>query len=227
MARRTRPRKDLRDLKIVREIAAQPGPRDTKGLVAPTLARALAWPYRAVLRGLLALRVTGDQLTLLSVVTNVAAGVTLARGERLLPGLLLIPAGLLDIFDGAVARARGTSGARGAWLDSTGDRVSEAAVLGGLFLSLAAQGRDLEAALCLAALVVSLTVSFSRAQAQALGAQMGEGIFSRLERTVALILGLIVPKGLVFALGALVALGAVTLCQRLVQARRALARERP
>lgn len=197
-------------------------PRTTQGLFAPTLRLVLAVPWRGALRGLLALGVTPNQLTAASLATNLAIAVMLVRGMHFLPGILLLPAGLFDVFDGSVARARGSSGPRGAWLDSVLDRAADGAVLAALFLSLAWDDRTLEAALSLAALGVSLFVSSVRAEAEVLGVKMGEGLFARLERYVVLIVGLCVPGALVWALAALTGLGGVTILQRLAITRRAL-----
>lgn len=209
---------------IASEVASQPPPRRAEGLAAPALRAVFAWPFRVALAGLVRLRVTPNQLTLLSLASYLAVSGMLAAGWRFLPGILLIPSALFDIFDGAVARARGEVSRRGAWLDSVCDRASDAAVLAGLFMSLAHQGRDRDAALALGALVVSLLVSFIRAQASALGVEMGEGLFARAERNVALMVGLTQPGALGWALGALVALGAVTLVQRVALARAPLHR---
>ncbi|GAC1409918.1 MAG: archaetidylinositol phosphate synthase [Actinomycetota bacterium] len=191
-------------------------PREVKGLIAPVFRIVFAAPWRGALRLLLWLGVTGDQLTMASLALNIAIAVMLARGMRFLPGILLLPAGLFDIFDGSVARARGTSGSRGAFLDSVLDRASDAAVLGALFLSLGWKGRTLEAALALGALGVSLFVSHVRAQAEVDGVKMGEGLFARLERYVALMFGLTQPHALSWSLATLVVLGGFTVVQRLV-----------
>lgn len=198
-------------------------PRKAEGLVAPILRVVFAPPYRGALAVLTRLGVKGDHLTLASLAVSLAAAVLLARGWRFLPGMLLLPAGLLDVFDGAVARARGESSPRGAWLDSVVDRAADGAVLAALFLSLAAQGRDRLAALTLGALAVSLTVSYARARAEGLGAPLGEGMFARAERTVALMVGLTQPGALGPAMVALIVLGGVTLVQRALGARSALA----
>lgn len=197
-------------------------PRPTQGLIAPALRLIFATPWRGALWLLLRLGVTPNQLTMASLATNLAIAVMLARGMRLLPGILLLPAGLFDVFDGSVARARGSSGPRGAWLDSVLDRAADGSVLGALFLSLAWRGRETEAALALAALVVSLFVSYVRAEAEVLGVKMGEGLFARLERYVVLIVGLCVPGALIWALGALAGLGTVTVVQRLLIVHKAL-----
>lgn len=190
-------------------------PRRAEGLIAPLFREVFAVPWRGALRLLLWLGVTPNQLTAASLATNLAIAVMLARGMRFLPGILLLPAGLMDIFDGSVARARGSSGRRGAWLDSVLDRAADGAVLGALFLSLAWQGRTLQAGLALGALSVSLFVSQVRVEAEVLGVRMGEGLFARLERYVALMVGLTQPGALGPALAALVVLGGITVVQRL------------
>src|SRR5437763_529104 len=79
-----------------------PAPRKNQSGLGPLMQRLFAWPYRAALAGLYRTGVRAWQLTVLSLVMNAIVAVLLLQGERLLPGLLLIPAGLLDIFDGGV-----------------------------------------------------------------------------------------------------------------------------
>jgi CDP-diacylglycerol---glycerol-3-phosphate 3-phosphatidyltransferase len=150
----------------------------------------------------------------LGLVTNVWVGASLLRGQFLLAGLLLIPAGLFDILDGAVARLRGEDSRWGAFLDSVLDRVADVILFGCLFWSLAGQGLRLEAALALLTLVIALCVSHVRAEAEAAGVELTEGYFQRLERYVAMMIGLPVPGALLPALAILTVLGAVTLAQR-------------
>lgn len=176
--------------------------------------RALVWPYRAILAALYRLGVRPWQLTLASLATNVIIGVLLVQGKRFLPGALLIPAGAFDIFDGSIARLRGEEKRSGAFLDSVLDRVSDSILFSCLYWSLAGQGEDLEAALALATLVITLTVSHLRAEAEAAGVSLSEGFFQRLERYLALMIGLMIPRALLPVLLALAALGAVTLVQR-------------
>jgi CDP-diacylglycerol--glycerol-3-phosphate 3-phosphatidyltransferase len=185
--------------------------------------RAFAWPYRALLAGLYRAGARAWQLTLASLAANVAAAVSLAGGARLVPGLLLILAGSLDVLDGSVARLRGEDGRAGAFLDSVLDRVSDAVIFGSLFWSLSTQGSDLAAALSLATMSIALTVSHLRAEAEASGVALNEGLFQRLERYIALVIGLIVPGALLPVLVLLSALGALTVVQRLASGFRRLA----
>jgi phosphatidylglycerophosphate synthase len=94
------------------------------------------------------------------------------------------------------------------------DRVADVILFGCLFWSLAGQDLRLEAALALLTLVIALCVSHVRAEAEAAGVRVTEGYFQRLERYVAMMIGLPIPGALLPALAVLTVLGAVTLAQR-------------
>jgi len=195
-------------------IRDMPAPRKAQGLAAKPMRWVFTWPYRLLLAGAYRAGFRPWHLTLLGLATNVWIGVLLLRGDRLVPGLLLIPAGLFDILDGAVARLRGEDSRLGAFLDSVLDRVADVIVFGCLYWSLAGQDLRLQAALALATLVIALSVSHIRAEAEAAGVSLTEGFFQRLERYVALMIGLPVPGALLPALAILTVLGAATVLQR-------------
>ncbi|MFN2590688.1 MAG: CDP-alcohol phosphatidyltransferase family protein, partial [Actinomycetota bacterium] len=118
-----------------------PAPRRNESFMGPLFHDVFAWPYRLALAGLYRSGIRPWQLTILSLVANGFVGWLLVRGERLVPGLLLIVAGLFDIFDGGVARLRGEDSPAGAFLDSVIDRMSDIILFGALFWSEADQGR--------------------------------------------------------------------------------------
>ena len=194
--------------------ADMPPPRDASGLSQGAMRVIFTGTYRWLLATALRLKLSPFQLTLLSLITNVIVGVLLLRGMFLAAGLVLIPAGVFDVLDGAVARHRGTASRGGAFLDSFLDRISDLIVFGAITLALAGQGRDLEAGLALVALVVSLGVSHVRAEGEAAGVPLTAGLMQRMERAIAIVVGLLIPGGLVVALAVLAVLGAVTLVQR-------------
>jgi CDP-diacylglycerol--glycerol-3-phosphate 3-phosphatidyltransferase len=194
-------------------------------MFAPALRAVFAWPFRWALSTLYRAGFRPAQITLLSLATNVVVGWLLITGRRLLPALLLLLAGLLDIFDGALARLRHEDSRAGAFLDSVLDRVSDVVVFGCLFWSLSGQGHTVGAKLALAAAVLTLMVSHLRAEAEALGVSLSEGLMQRLERYVLLIVGLGVPGALDVVLAILAALGAVTVVQRSRSAWTRLGRE--
>jgi len=191
-----------------------PAPRRNQSAIGPLFQATFAWPYRFGVAGLCRLGARAWHVTLASLGCNIAAGWLLVDGQRFLPGVLLLPAGILDILDGGVARQRGEAGRAGAFLDSVLDRVSDFIVFACLAWSLAGQGNVLAAALALASLAVSLMTSQIRAEAEAVGLSLTEGLFQRIERYVALMIGLTAPGALTPVLAILTALGAITVAQR-------------
>ncbi|HJR99137.1 MAG TPA: CDP-alcohol phosphatidyltransferase family protein [Actinomycetota bacterium] len=191
-----------------------PPPRKNESAAGGAVQRLLAWPYRAILAFLIWTGVRPWQLTLLSPLVIVLAGWQIVAGNWLVAGFLLIIGGVLDVFDGSVARHRGEEGRSGAFMDSVLDRVSDMILFSSLFWSLASQGETVQAALALLTLVVSLGVSQIRAEAEAAGLSLTEGLFQRLERMLALMVGLLIPGMMFPALILLSALGVLTVLQR-------------
>ncbi len=140
-------------------------------------------------------------------------------GHPFLAGLLLAVSGFFDVLDGAVARATGRTSQRGAFLDSTLDRVTEVVVFLGILL-----GAYTSAFLVVVALSLSLLVSYTRAKGDALGVSLaGIGVGERSERLVVLIVAsLLGIVGIGVLLVALLAL--ITFVQRTVKVSRALTR---
>lgn len=160
------------------------------------------------------LGVTPNQLTLTSLGLSAGVGLLLAQGHFTSAALLLLVASALDLLDGALARLTGRATAFGAVLDSTVDRASEAAVLGGLLVFYARAGHDRVVYLVFATLVGSFLVSYVRARAEGVGLKGETGVLPRGERVVLLALALvlsIVP----WVLGLLTVLATITVLQRL------------
>src|SRR5919197_2331938 len=97
---------------------------------------------------------------------------------------LFVIGSILDILDGALARAGGKTTPFGAFLDSTTDRVGEGAVLGAIALVFHRHGHAVALALTFAGVAGSFLVSYTRAKAEALGLRGDVGIGSRAERVV-------------------------------------------
>jgi CDP-diacylglycerol---glycerol-3-phosphate 3-phosphatidyltransferase len=191
-----------------------PAPRKSEGAAGGAMQRLFAWPYRAILAFLLWTKIAPYQLTLLSLLLSAVAGWQILEGNWLIAGFVLGAGGLADVFDGSVARARGQEKRSGAFLDSVLDRVSDAILFSCLFWALAATGDELDAWLALITLIVSLFVSQIRAEAEAVGVELTEGLFQRLERFLALLVGLLIPGMMRPVLAVLAVLGAVTVLQR-------------
>ena len=182
--------------------------------------RVFAWPYRGILAFLIWTGIRPWQLSLLSLILTGVTGILIVTGQWLAAGFVLIFAGACDVFDGSVARHRGEARRAGAFTDSVLDRVSDMILFSCLFWRLAADGQTLEAALALMTLVVSLGVSHVRAEAEAAGVTLSEGLFQRLERVLALIVGLLIPHAMLPVLVALSVLGVITVVQRALAALR-------
>jgi CDP-diacylglycerol---glycerol-3-phosphate 3-phosphatidyltransferase len=176
--------------------------------------RVFAWPYRAILAFLLWTRIRPYQLTLLSLLLSAVAGWQILEGNWLVAGIVLMVGGMADVFDGSVARHRGEEKRSGAFMDSVLDRVSDMILFSCLYWALAMRSGELEAALALITLIVSLSVSQIRAEAEAVGVTLTEGFFQRLERFLALLVGLMIPGMMQPVLAILAVLGAVTVLQR-------------
>ncbi|TMM23135.1 MAG: CDP-alcohol phosphatidyltransferase family protein [Actinobacteria bacterium] len=197
-----------------------PAPRKNESAAGGAMQRVFAWPYRGILAFLIWTGVRPWQLTLLSLALNVVTGVLIVTGAWLAAGGVLILAGACDVFDGSVARHRGEAKRAGAFMDSVLDRVSDMILFSCLFWRLAADGRGFEAALALVTLIVSLVVSHIRAEAEAAGVLLSDGLFQRLERVLALIVGLVIPGAMLPVLVLLAVLGTVTVVQRVYSALR-------
>jgi CDP-diacylglycerol--glycerol-3-phosphate 3-phosphatidyltransferase len=172
------------------------------------------WPYRAILTFLLWTGIRPYQLTLLSFFLMLATGVLILSGAWSWAGVVLVGSGVCDVFDGSVARQRGIAKRSGAFMDSVLDRVSDLVLFSTLFWNLADRGDRAFAALALVTLIVSLGVSHVRAEAEAAGVSLTEGFFQRLERVLAMVVGLLIPGAMKPVLIALAALGALTMVQR-------------
>jgi CDP-diacylglycerol--glycerol-3-phosphate 3-phosphatidyltransferase len=165
--------------------------------------------------------ITPNTLTLTNLVLNIVAAYVIATGHFLLGGVLILGSGLFDLLDGALARFTKQTTKFGAVLDSTVDRISEAATLCGLLIWYVPQeGATLEIALILAVLIGSFLVSYIRARAEGLGWQCQVGLFTRAERVIVLAIGLLVNQIFVHsvfvALCVLAVFVFITVIQRLV-----------
>ncbi len=133
---------------------------------------------------------------------------------------------LTDLVDGAMARRLGRTSRFGAWLDSTCDRVADAAIFSGLVLWFTGDGDDrLLGAVALFCLVAGSIVSYAKARAEGLGMTCDVGLAERAERLILVLLGtLLAGLGLEVALDVglwlLAAASAVTVVQRLLEVRR-------
>lgn len=174
--------------------------------------------------------VTADMVTVAGFLGAVAGAVLLiARGEFFWGTVVVTVSVLLDLLDGALARARGGGSVFGAVLDSTLDRASDAAVFGALVWWYAGAGDNrLLLLLALLCLVLGVLTSYVKARAEGVGIPCDVGLVERTERLVLVLVGiglagLGVPWAVHVALWVLLAGSAVTVGQRLAAVRRGAA----
>ena len=177
---------------------------------------------------------TPNALTVIGLLIAGVAAVAAAYQLWLAAGLLVIFGGVFDMFDGALARATGTTSRFGAFLDSTLDRAGEGVVYLGVIAGLGAAGIANGAILAAAAMAAAFMVSYTRAKSEGLGYAPGSGMANvgvapREVRIAILTFGLI-ASGLVggpsnnawlqLSLGAITLLATITTIQRIVAVRR-------
>ena len=184
-----------------------------------------------IMRPLAQLGITPNTLTLLGLILSMATAIVIAHGYFLVGGLLVLFAGIFDMFDGALARVRNASSTLGAFLDSTLDRYSESFILFGLFWY-TLQGGTLHDNLwpfaheqswmlgsLYIAVVGSLMVSYAKARAEGLGLECKTGLLARPERVVILAIGLLFGV-VTWAVVLLAIFSNVTAVERIVYVRR-------
>ncbi|MDV8000347.1 CDP-alcohol phosphatidyltransferase family protein [Rhodococcus sp. IEGM 1408] len=171
---------------------------------------------------LVRLGVTANGITLTGLVLTCSAAVALFGNGLLVAGAIVIAAcTLLDLLDGAVARAGDGGSPYGALVDAVSDRVADGVILASLIWWLVAAEPDNRFALglLLACLVLSQVVSYSKARADAGGLRTPGGLMERADRLVLILLGtglegLGVPWALEVALTVVAVGSGITVLQR-------------
>lgn len=179
--------------------------------------------FRGVLESLAAfanrLGIKPNFVTAGGLLGNFLASVLIATGHLFWGGLIAMLVGPLDALDGAIARLRGESGKYGAFVDSVTDRYSEIALYGGLLVYFNETGSWRDALLVFFAAVGSIMVSYVRARAEALHYTAKIGLFTRAERYLVLVPGIILGYPRV-SLWLLAILANFTALQRFLHVRR-------
>ncbi len=176
---------------------------------------------------LVAAGVTPDTITVVGTVGAVASALVFFPQGWFFYGTLLIWFFvMLDLVDGVVARAGGTTSLFGAVLDSSCDRVADAAVFGSVAWYYARHGQRWILLAALLCLVLGSLTSYIRARAEAAGLTATVGIAERAERLIIVLVGTglsdfpgyHVPYVLAVALWLLVAASTITVYQRFATA---------
>jgi len=133
----------------------------------------------------------------------------------------VIAAALPDLLDGALAKASNSSSQRGAFFDSTIDRVTDALLFGGIAYHFAVGDEPRLAVLPFAVSAVSSVISYQRAKAESLGLEAKGGLMERAERIVVLCIGLLldpwIDGALTWILWGMLVLITITAVQRFIK----------
>jgi CDP-diacylglycerol---glycerol-3-phosphate 3-phosphatidyltransferase len=185
---------------------------------------------RRSMQGVAKTKLTPDMLSITGLALCIAGAVLVGFEERneylffWLGGILFVAGSVADILDGALARAASKGTVFGAFLDSTFDRLGEAAMLTAIGLVFMREGNEVALVAAFAAVIGSFLVSYTRAKAEALGLRGDVGFGSRLERVVIVSVGLgVAPWGwLEWPIYLLAAMAWITVVQRMLFVRRQL-----
>lgn len=142
--------------------------------------------FTPVARFLLARGISADVVTIVGTLgVSLGALVLFPMGELFWGTMVITLFVFSDVLDGVMARLAGTTGRWGNFLDSTLDRVQDAAVFLGLMLWFFGAGDFwIAGAAAAASLALGMLVSYARAKAESLGFTANTGIAERAERLV-------------------------------------------
>jgi CDP-diacylglycerol--glycerol-3-phosphate 3-phosphatidyltransferase len=174
-------------------------------------------------RFLLGIGITANWLTFIGAIgSSISALYFFSRGDFFLGTILVSLFALSDLFDGTMARLseQGTT-KWGALIDSTLDRVTDAAIYAGVISYAISSDNTNLALLALLALITGALIPYIRAKAESLGIACSVGIAERAERLIIILTatglyGLGVNIALVGGLLLINILGLITIVQRLL-----------
>lgn len=186
----------------------------------PALRKIIASNFSRPIAGLLARTpLTPNFLTWFGFLLVLGAAWLIAAGYPFAGGWAVLGASLFDTLDGALARLTNRVTKFGAFLDSTLDRLADAAILFAIIILGLQDGSSATVLLACLALIGSLLVSYARARAEAVDLKGEVGILTRAERIGLLVLGLLLNQidyALIVILGIVTVLSFVTVAQRII-----------
>ncbi len=150
---------------------------------------ACMFPLRAIIMVCVALRIHPNILTLVGVVTNVAAAWQLAIGHFMPAGWIMVLANIFDFIDGKVARELELETDFGGFWDSVMDRFSDISLFIGLIYLYAERGRTDYVIITALTMMFSIMTSYTRARAESVIPKCKVGFMERPERIVLFMIG--------------------------------------
>jgi CDP-diacylglycerol---glycerol-3-phosphate 3-phosphatidyltransferase len=150
-----------------------------------------------LIRIMILLKITPTILTILGFLVGLVSVFYIWRGNFLYGAAFILLSGIIDTFDGTLARTAGKTSDFGALLDSTLDRYIEFVIILGLFGYFANSGDHntiLFQVLSLFALIGSTMVSYVKARGESLSYDCNVGIFQRPLRIIIFVFALLFNK---------------------------------
>lgn len=181
-----------------------------------------------IARGLLRIGLTPNAITVIGATgSSLCAVYFFGAGDFFLGTILVSLFILSDLFDGTMARLSNQGSTKwGALIDSTLDRVSDAAIFIGIIIYAEAQQDSLLLYFALLALLTGALIPYVRAKAESLGVECSVGVAERTERLIVALVGtgmygLGLESALLVSLALLAVAGIITVFQRLLVVARA------
>lgn len=168
--------------------------------------------------GMARMGITADVLTVVGVLMAGGAAWLIGAGQLRWGFVAMLAAALPDLLDGPVAKAHGATSKRGAFFDSSMDRVSDALIFIGIAWHLDVTRPDSRLVILpMAILAAAMLTSYLRAKGELLGYDAKGGIMERAERYIAISIALVFNQWLVPVLWVMFALIVITVFQRFVK----------
>jgi CDP-diacylglycerol--glycerol-3-phosphate 3-phosphatidyltransferase len=175
----------------------------------------------AIVRFLSRTRITPNTLSIFGFLVTLGAAALILTGNRFAAAFVILAAGFFDMLDGSLARNTNQVTRFGGILDSTLDRLSEAALMVSILVVYGKDGSIPGIWITSIALVSSMMVSYIRSRAESAGIDCEVGIFTRPERIIVLAIGLLLSgfnNALLITLGIISLFSIITVVQRLLHA---------
>ncbi|SPD76256.1 CDP-alcohol phosphatidyltransferase [uncultured Desulfobacterium sp.] len=133
--------------------------------------------------------ITPNSLTVTGLIINGIGAYLYYLGLLKTAGVIILFAGMLDMLDGAVARAGNSQSKSGGFVDSVVDRYSDFLIFGGVLAFFARANNFSGVIITLAIICGSFMVSYVRARAELVIPKCDVGLLERPERIIILAAG--------------------------------------
>jgi len=159
-----------------------------------------------------------NAITIIGLLINILGTYLIIKGKLVFAGIIILFAGIFDMLDGFLARKMNKKTKFGGFLDSVTDRISEGAIYLGILIYYLNTNSTLNSIIAYSVMFLSFLISYIRARASGLKIDCEEGFFTRTERIITLILGLLLSgifNSLFYALLIIGFFSIITIAQRI------------